>query len=77
MEHEAQVLVIGGGPAGSATALHLARAGVSVLLIERDTFPKQKCCGEGIMPHGVKQIEELGLLDAVREAQAIVVTHTR
>ncbi len=71
MEHEAQVLVIGGGPAGSATALHLARAGVSVLLIERDTFPKQKCCGEGIMPHGVKQIEELGLLDAVREAQAM------
>ncbi len=70
MTHDAQVLVVGGGPAGSATALHLARAGVSVLLVERDTFPKQKCCGEGIMPHGVTQIEGLGLLDAVREAQA-------
>ncbi len=71
MKYDAQVLVIGGGPAGSATALHLARAGVSVLLIERDAFPKQKCCGEGIMPHGVKQIEELGLIDAVRDAQAV------
>ena len=64
--HDAQVVVVGGGPAGSATALQLARAGVSVVLVERDSFPRQKACGEGVMPHGVRQIEALGLLDSVQ-----------
>jgi len=62
--------VVGGGPAGSAVALHLARLGVGVLVIERDDFPKDKCCGEGIMPHGVVELEGLGVLPAVMQAEA-------
>ena len=42
------VLVVGGGPAGSATAHHLAAAGVSVLLADRATFPRDKPCGGGL-----------------------------
>jgi geranylgeranyl reductase family protein len=42
------VLVVGGGPAGSATAHHLATAGASVLLVDRATFPRDKPCGGGL-----------------------------
>ena len=43
-----EVLVVGGGPAGSATAHHLASAGLSVLLADRATFPRDKPCGGGL-----------------------------
>jgi geranylgeranyl reductase family protein len=42
------VLVVGAGPAGSATAIHLARAGASVLLADRARFPRDKPCGGGL-----------------------------
>src|SRR5262245_62325162 len=41
------VLVVGAGPAGSATAIHLARGGASVLLIDKARFPRDKPCGGG------------------------------
>ncbi len=43
-----QVAVVGAGPAGSATALHLARAGVSVVLLDKAKFPRTKPCGGGV-----------------------------
>ncbi|TVQ91077.1 MAG: NAD(P)/FAD-dependent oxidoreductase [Deltaproteobacteria bacterium] len=61
------ILIVGGGLAGSVTAIHLARRGHSVLVIERGTFPREKVCGEGMMPHGVAELEALGLGDAIRE----------
>src|SRR5207244_7399921 len=42
------VLVVGAGPAGSATAIHLARGGASVLLVDRARFPRDKPCGGGL-----------------------------
>jgi menaquinone-9 beta-reductase len=60
------VAVVGGGLAGSATALHLARRGHRVVVRERGSSPREKVCGEGLMPHGVAEIAALGLLDAVR-----------
>ena len=42
------MLVVGGGPAGSATAHHLASAGISVLLADKATFPRDKPCGGGL-----------------------------
>jgi geranylgeranyl reductase family protein len=42
------VLVVGAGPAGSATAIHLARAGASVLIVDKATFPRDKPCGGGL-----------------------------
>jgi flavin-dependent dehydrogenase len=56
--------VVGGGPAGSAAAMHLAAAGARVVLLDREAFPRKKPCGEGILPAGVDALRALGLLDA-------------
>ncbi|MBC5803094.1 MAG: FAD-dependent oxidoreductase, partial [Candidatus Eremiobacteraeota bacterium] len=42
----AEVVIVGAGPAGSACALWLARAGVAVTVVERQRFPRRKVCGE-------------------------------
>ena len=55
--------IIGAGPAGSAAALWLSRAGRSVALLDRSTFPRRKACGEGILPAGVTVLRELGAYD--------------
>jgi menaquinone-9 beta-reductase len=62
---EADVIVVGAGPAGSATAFHLAQAGLSVLLLEKTVFPREKVCGDGLTPRATKQLIKLGVdLDA-------------
>ncbi|GAB3479793.1 geranylgeranyl reductase family protein [Amycolatopsis cihanbeyliensis] len=58
---DAQVIVVGAGPAGSTVATYLARAGIDVLLLEKTTFPRDKVCGDGLTPRGVKQLIDLGL----------------
>ncbi|CAM3891297.1 geranylgeranyl reductase family protein [Corynebacterium belfantii] len=55
------VLVVGGGPAGSAAAIHAAKAGYSVLLIDAQPFPRDKTCGDGLTPRAVHQLEALGV----------------
>lgn len=58
---EADVVVVGAGPAGSATAAHLARRGLTVALVEKSTFPRDKVCGDGLTPRAVKQLVHLGV----------------
>ena len=60
------VVIAGAGPAGCATALACARRGLEVLLIDRARFPRDKPCGEGLLPSGVAALAELGLLATVR-----------
>jgi geranylgeranyl reductase family protein len=60
-DRTAQVIVVGAGPAGSTAAVHLARAGVDVLLLEKTAFPREKVCGDGLTPRGVKQVLSLGI----------------
>ena len=58
---DASVVVVGAGPAGSATADHLARAGVDVALIDKATFPRDKVCGDGLTPAAVAEILAMGI----------------
>ena len=55
------VLVIGSGPAGSITALVLARGGARVALVEKSMFPRDKACGDLVGPRGLQLLSELGL----------------
>src|SRR5262245_42155161 len=59
------VLVIGGGPAGSAAGFWLAKAGRDVCVLERKEFPRDKTCGDGLTPRAVHQIREMGLEPAI------------
>ncbi|MDQ0377693.1 geranylgeranyl reductase family protein [Amycolatopsis thermophila] len=67
MTQDAQVIVVGAGPAGSTVATYLARAGIDVLVLEKTEFPREKVCGDGLTPRGVKQLIDLGI-DTSREA---------
>lgn len=55
------VLVIGGGVAGSAAARELGRRGLRVVLLEKARHPRPKACGEGLLPHGVGALRAMGL----------------
>jgi 2-polyprenyl-6-methoxyphenol hydroxylase-like FAD-dependent oxidoreductase len=62
---ESGAVVVGAGPSGAATALVLSRAGHPVTVLDRARFPRDKACGEGLMPPGVGVLRRLGLLDDV------------
>ncbi|HRC40955.1 geranylgeranyl reductase family protein [Nostocoides sp.] len=57
----ADVIVVGAGPAGSATAANLAMSGLDVLLLEKTRFPREKVCGDGLTPRAVKELIALGV----------------
>jgi 2-polyprenyl-6-methoxyphenol hydroxylase-like FAD-dependent oxidoreductase len=62
---DADVLVAGGGLAGASTALALRRRGLSVVVVDKADFPRDKPCGEGLLPHGLDLLNELGVGDVV------------
>ena len=58
---EADVIVVGAGPAGSTTAYYLAQSGLDVLLLEKSRFPREKVCGDGLTPRAVKALVSMGI----------------
>ncbi|MGI8927361.1 MAG: NAD(P)/FAD-dependent oxidoreductase [Tepidiformaceae bacterium] len=65
------VAIAGGSLAGAATAIHLAAAGHSVVILERASFPRRKPCGEGLFPAGVRELCALGLGSLVTRGVAL------
>ncbi len=58
---DADVIVVGAGPAGAATAHYLAQSGQDVLLLEKGTFPRDKICGDGLTPRAVAELIRMGV----------------
>jgi geranylgeranyl reductase family protein len=58
---EADVIVVGAGPAGATTAFYLAQSGLDVLLLEKSRFPREKVCGDGLTPRAVKSLVAMGI----------------
>lgn len=58
---DTDVLIVGAGPAGSATAAWAARHGLDVTLVDAETFPRDKPCGDGLTPRAIAELDELGL----------------
>ncbi len=62
----AKVAIIGAGPAGSATALHLAQLGIEgVTIVDLHEFPRDKTCGSGLSPRAITALKELEVWDAI------------
>ena len=70
------VIIVGGGPAGSSAAIHMAARGARVLLAERERFPREKLCGEFISPECLGHFARLGVLGRMESAGGSEVTET-
>ena len=68
--NDAQVIVVGGGPAGAATAFHLARAGVHVVILDRAHFPRDKPCSEYMSPQASRILDAMGVLETIERSGA-------
>jgi len=71
------IVVVGAGPAGCAAALTASRAGASVLLVEKERFPREKVCGSCLHPRGLGRLESMGLRATLDSAGAVRATSFR
>src|SRR3712207_2097976 len=67
MTERYDLVVVGAGPGGSATANYASKAGVRTLLLDRQEFPRDKPCGDGLMPHAASEVSLMGLGDWLDE----------
>jgi geranylgeranyl reductase family protein len=65
-------LIVGAGPAGSAAAISLARAGYEVLMVDRSAFPRDKVCGDALIPDALQALERLGLKPRVLRSSRVM-----
>lgn len=74
---DAEVLVVGGGPAGSSLAFALARQGVDVLIADRARFPRGKPCAEYLSPQASRVLDAMGALERVESSGAAALAGVR
>ena len=67
MTERYDLVVVGAGPGGSATAYYASRVGLRTLLLDRQDFPRDKPCGDGLMPHASSEVSLMGLRDWLDE----------
>jgi geranylgeranyl reductase family protein len=60
----ADVVIVGGGPAGSSTAVTLARRGLHAVVLDKARFPRDKCCGDGLTASALRHLHALGLVES-------------
>ncbi len=72
-----QVLVVGAGPGGSTAAFYLAKLGVDVLLVDKETWPRDKVCGGVYLPTLEPMFEEMGCLEEMRSYTACNIKYMR
>jgi menaquinone-9 beta-reductase len=70
------VVIAGGGPAGSTLAWKLASQGMKVLVLERAKFPREKVCGDYVEPRGLRILSQMGGLDALEATSPLPITHS-
>src|SRR5688500_703104 len=70
-------IIVGGGPAGASAAIDLASAGARVLVAERESFPREKLCGEFISPECLAHFGRLGVLGRKEQGGGARVTVAR
>ncbi len=68
MKDSYDIVIAGAGPAGSATAIRLALAGLKVAIVEKAVFPRPKLCGEFISPECIEHFEELGVVPSLSDS---------
>ncbi len=81
-EMKFDVIVVGGGPAGSAAACYAADEGLKVLLLEKDNYPRDKVCGDAVGGKALKHLEELKILDTLEKSphfifDSVIFSNTR
>ncbi len=74
---ECEVIVVGAGPAGATAATALAQQGHEVLLLDRQSFPRPKSCGDGVPILAIEILDELGVGEKVRQAGFYPIHHIR
>ena len=67
MSERYDLVVVGAGPGGASTAYHASKAGLKTLLLDRQEFPRDKTCGDGLMPHAANEVAMMGLGDWLDE----------
>jgi len=74
LNQRVQLLVVGGGPAGSSAAWHLAQLGLDVTLVDRARFPRAKPCAEYVSPEGARILNAMGALTTLERGVASALT---
>jgi geranylgeranyl reductase family protein len=70
------VIIVGGGPAGSTLAWDLARRGITALLLDRARFPREKVCGDYVEPRGLRIMQKMGCLKTLEEASPLPISQS-
>lgn len=73
IDYDCDVVIVGGGPAGSTLAYHLSKANVKTIVIEAEKFPRDKVCGDGVSPIALRELHDIGITqtDTFKKANAI------